>query len=86
MQHISFRISDELHDLIDERVEAGGGSASEVMRDALAKGLGMDDSTPMRIDVETLCLLRRLVADHNPELFHQAKDDAAIVLKRLGVS
>jgi len=75
-----------MHDLIDERALDSEGTVSEVMRDALARGLGMNDSTLIRVEIETLCLLRRLVANQDPVLFHKAKDDAAIVLKQLGVS
>jgi len=83
---VSVRLPDEVYAKIELRVEAGLGTESEVVREAVSKGLDMNDTTLTRIQVESLCLMRRLVATKDPDLFQKAKDDAAVVLKQLGVN
>jgi len=83
---ISCRVSNEIFEKILDQVQARQKDQSDIIRDALIKGLGLSDTVLTRVQIESLCLLRRLVADEKPALFQLAKEDAALLLKQLNIS
>ena len=85
MKTVSFRIPDELKNKVEDAAERREVAESVVMRDALSRGMEFDDAHQDRMMIETLCLLRRLVADKDPELWQKAKKDAAAIMIKLGI-
>ncbi len=82
---IQFSINQALKDKVVDLAEEKGLSESQVAREIFIRGLELDDLKQERMMIESLCLLRRLVADKDPALWQQAKKDATAIMVKLGI-
>ena len=58
-------------------------SEADMWRLVVARGLDSEEKVALKMQVEALCLVRRLVGSTDPELYKAAKRDAISILESI---
>ena len=82
---IQFSVTLEIERDLQETALEKNVSVASVARDIFMLGLAYDHLSLAKTSVETLCLLRRLVADKDMELFNLGREDAEVAMEAIGL-
>ena len=85
MIQVCIRVPEEMAKQVRRMAGQFGVRESEIWRRLLHRGLDGEDKVIRGIQVETLCLLRRLAAHTDMDIIYKAKSDARNILREMGV-
>ncbi len=85
MIQVCIRVPEEMAKEVRRMAAQFGVRDSEIWRRLLHRGLDGEDKVIRGVQIETLCLLRRLAAHTDMDIVYKAKSDARSILRQMGV-
>ncbi len=85
MIQVCVRVPEEMAKEVRRMAAQFGVRDSEIWRRLMHRSLDSEDKVMRGVQIETLCLLRRLAAHTDMEIIYKAKSDARNILRQMGV-
>ena len=85
MIQVCIRVPERMAKEVRRMAGQHGVRESEIWRRLLHRGMDGEDMVFRGVQIETLCLLRRLAAHTDMDIIYKAKSDARHILREMGV-